>query len=191
VGRVTVGFHRMGLAIGVPFVLAAFAPPLIQLFDPGGPPVPDPASRPAQRFLVAGEPGASIDRVDPSLLPESNGKTYGIKFDTDGRELFLTAQKETMLAAALEDFSAEERRRGKLFQPTDMPIWIGEVKVEYKPENRMPSSYMVSHLKRSFDWSMVGLSALLLAAAGFVYAIARAIAWIIEGFVGGDRRFKP
>jgi hypothetical protein len=44
---------------------------------------------------------------------------------------------------------------------------------------------MVSHLKRSFDWSIVGLSALLLAAAGFVCAIARAIAWIIEVFVGG------
>ena len=43
-GRITTGFHRLGLTLALPPVLAAAASPVSQFFKPDGSPIPDPAS---------------------------------------------------------------------------------------------------------------------------------------------------
>jgi hypothetical protein len=106
--------------VAIPFILAALIPPLMQGSDPDGPPMPDPEARPSRSLISAGH-----DRTSEGLTATEH--TYEVNFDSDGLELLVRAQEATLLPGALDDFTAEERRRGKLFSPSEMPVWVGTV----------------------------------------------------------------
>jgi hypothetical protein len=94
-----------------------------------------------------------------------------------------TPVEEKTIGTAVEALHAEERRMGRLFDASDMPLGIAGMTFAYAKDNQSPI-YWSSHLKRGFDTEAWWISAFLLGSALAAYTVARVIAWIIDGFFG-------
>lgn len=79
-----------------------------------------------------------------------------------------------------------ERRRGSVLLAEEQPILVGGILVQEDIAARNPwggSQRSWTHLARGFDWDRIEIAGLLAAFAAFLYIVARALGWVIDGFV--------
>jgi hypothetical protein len=188
--RIKTGFHRIGIVLAVPLLIAAAVPLIMELYEPTGPFAPDLKSAPEQAVVAWGEPIKSAGSVDPrgswsQFIPADESRI--IRAEVPDNRVLVIDTKDTKLAGeAINAMHDEERRRGRLFTPSEMPLLIGKVSIYYDSESKMPS-YGAAHLRRGFDPFAFTLSAVFLGVGLLAYGAARAIAWILDGFIGSKR----
>jgi hypothetical protein len=171
--RIVRGFHRLGLVLAVPLILGAVIPPLAQWHSPDGPPIPDHAANVEEPVAIRSpQPAATDSSAYEITIPDRRVLSVTAPVGTD----------EVRLGRAIKVLHAEERRRGRVFDASDMPLRIGEVTIEYDKDNRMP--WQSDHLKSGFDINAWWISAALAGLGIAAYVAARVIGWVLDGFFG-------
>jgi hypothetical protein len=84
--------------------------------------------------------------------------------------------------AVLTSITSFERKRGAVMSANEQPVLVGDVMVREVAERQQPYTDW-THLKRGFSWETVAWAAALGALAMLVYVVARALGWVIDGFV--------
>jgi hypothetical protein len=80
-------------------------------------------------------------------------------------------------------FFAFERQRGQVLVAAEQPALVGPVLAQEDETKREDACRNWTHLRRGFDMGPLGWAALLAAGAIIVYSLARALGWMIDGFV--------
>ena len=76
-----------------------------------------------------------------------------------------------------------EQRRGSLLSAEEQPIMVGNFVVQERSDQRRSDFLRWTHLKRGFDWERTYLAAGLAAFSLLTYLIARAVSWVLDGFM--------
>jgi hypothetical protein len=90
---------------------------------------------------------------------------------------------DEMFSAALNSIRSFEQRRGAVLSADEQPVLIGwNILVQ---ESAAPKRTYArwTHLKRAVDWERVAVAGAVAVLALLIYVIARALGWIIAGFV--------
>jgi hypothetical protein len=77
---------------------------------------------------------------------------------------------------------AFETQRGSVVSAGEQPILVGEVLLK-EIEDRKSDYLDWTHLKHGFDWTRVAWASAIAAFALLMYLVARALGWVIDGFV--------
>jgi hypothetical protein len=94
----------------------------------------------------------------------------------------ITKVGEDAVVAALGSLTTFERRRGAVISADEQPVLVGTFLLQEVGESRSNYSYW-THLKRGFDWDRTVLAGGIAGFAVFIYMVARALGWVIDGFV--------
>ncbi len=190
--RIVTGFHRLGIVLALPFVLAAIAFCGFAFVSSNGPYVPDPTAKPKETVLLIG----SYAGPNSVLLKQSFPFKTDIEFDTGPIRKFSIFFKQDMsgtsaksdegIGLVLRSVIDFEKQRGAVLRPNELPAQIGAVGFIEEPPNGRQNEYLKwTHLKRGIDRDQFLYALISLALGIIVFAMARAFGWIMDGF------FKP
>jgi hypothetical protein len=206
------GFNRLGLVLAVPVLIAALVILVIALLSNDGPIVADPTAKapplPVRTVTSEGSYGsgwegstnlANIDaeRERARIRTGDNKSFTAITIETGPVRTFAfywvepTKQNrvsEEMVSAVVESIGSFERRRGVVISAKEQPVLVGwNILVRESAEPQR--TYVAwSHLKRGFDWEKASLAGALAAFAILIYLIARALGWIVDGFISDPEK---
>jgi hypothetical protein len=79
--------------------------------------------------------------------------------------------------------TAFEAQRGSVLQAAEMPVQVGKFLVQEVEADRSEIYLRWKHLKRGFDTERLWCAGALVAVGVFLFLVARALGWIIDGFV--------
>ena len=200
--RIATGFHRLGVILAAPFLLAAIIIAVIQWRHPTGPL--------AMSLPVGTCFGDDLDHAGKQLLDEQrklglsapNGMMIvGVPLGTvrrenadwtrvelfDGRKISIASIDSKRVDEIAKDFLLTERKKGgHQFTDKDVPIIIDGVGVTYlDPFDQFPVRHSVPpspwlHQERHWTPTLIAFLIGLVA-----YIVARAIGWVINGFATG------
>jgi len=208
--RITTGFHRLGIVLAVPLLLAALTVAYWEWKDPSGD---------VQREMLPGTLGVEVKEIDPYsriLLTEQrsagmrvprgyvvvgiigtkrfekDGRQVEKRLGADGRTLFTlrdgrviaikaTNQKELLDCAF--DFLWREKKEGHPFSPEN--AYSGQtcnVSFDNPFDQFAPATWPVVKVYQSIDYF---LPLILAGCAAGVYILCLALAWVFSGFAVG------
>ena len=202
--RVVRGFHRLGLLLAVPLLLAAAGFAVFACFSNGGPVVADPAEpKSTLRIVLATQTSSDVNKMTNEELVAATGRALvsqgaastiaNIDVEMGPIRTFefywanpkTPASKppdEEMVADVLTSITEFERRRGAVISAREQPVLVGDLVVLEAGERKQPYRTW-THLKHGFHWEPVWWAAGLAAFAILIYVISRALGWVIDGFV--------
>ena len=185
--RVVTGFHRVGLVLAVPVFLAAMGVAVTAWFSEDGAYIPDPTSTPPEVVLLQGriDPIAGIGKDTEGTYRISVGdrpvRTFVIRPD---RPPSKPLEKDALIGLVLESIFAFERARGAVLLANEQPIKVGDIALVQEDETaRTSSGSRWTHLRRGLDWGRTYWAAGVAAFALLLYLIARAVGWVLDGFM--------
>lgn len=196
--RVTTGFHRLGLVLAVTLLLGALGRAISAWFSNDGPVVADPA---------ASSPPLTV------YTPKDHwqgAKLFTSKDQTDIRDRIRTKKLESISKQEMDtgpirtfafyptqggqtstqepainifaSIAAFERQRGGVLSALERPVLVRDVFVQEAEGMRYPFLHW-THLARGFDWTRMAAAGVIAAFAALIYIVARALGWVIDGFV--------
>ena len=199
--RTVIGFHRLGLVLATPLLLAAAVVTIFVCFSNNGPVVPDPSSQNPSRVVLATQSSSNVNEMSTNELVAAHGRTLirngaiekiaTIEVDTGPIRTFefywpdprlKSAADEKTIQAVLTDITSFERRRGAVISANEQPALVGDLMVREAGDRRQPYNSW-THLKRAFNWEGLLPPLGLVGLALVLYVVARALGWVIDGFV--------
>jgi hypothetical protein len=194
--RVVVGFNRLGIVLGAPFLLIAAVLAFLQWQNPTGrPKVPDGAiartfddpPEPAKQ-LIAKQRAAGFDLPAGFMLvgiSKGTARKDGVdwtKLQLLDREIEIASTEAKKASEIAEKFLLREQAAGREFGEKDQ-IDIDGVRVAFlNASDSLPMApWLGSPWGRERDWSWPLLSLCL--GVG-LYLAMRALGWVIDGFLG-------
>jgi hypothetical protein len=84
--------------------------------------------------------------------------------------------------AAVRSIMVFERRRGEVIAADEQPVLVGNLLVQMTEDKGLPY-HGWKHLKHGFDWERMAWAGALAAFALLIYVLARALGWVIDGFL--------
>jgi hypothetical protein len=204
--RVSTGFHRIGLVLSLPVLVAAAYLGYEEAVTPHGSYVvdlpegveawkPDAGSNAQQRVaqeLIAEQTRAGIVAPTNFLitgLPLETLRQDGTDWTSyqlrDGRKIKIASTDKNIVLDTATNFLLMEKLRGSAYTQKDKPEF-GGVRVAYLGDfDDIPIDDGPWPKHRVRDWTLT----LSLAAAGVgIYLIMRSIGWIIDGFLGSTTK---
>jgi hypothetical protein len=172
--------------LAVPLLLGALGIAISGWFSNDGPYVADPAaSSPPLTAFTPREQEDIRDRIRTKKLESITN----LKIDTGPARIFALYPTRSGQTAAKETYdnivtsiAAFERQRGAVLSALEQPVLIGDVFVQETEGAKFPYLRW-THLKRGFDWERMAWAGGVAAFAVLIYLIARALGWVIDGFV--------
>lgn len=189
--RVTTGFHRLSLFLAVPFLLGAVGTAVSIWFSTDGGYVPDTSATPpltvSSRQVVSGpwDLYAKQDKNDQNTVQitvdTGPHRTFVIRFT---RLLADKAKADTQLLNSIVDSIALfEKRRGSVLLASEQ-LEVSDIALVQEDESKRKFGWQNwTHLKRGFDWQRLAVAGGIAGFAIFIYALTRALGWVIDGFV--------
>jgi hypothetical protein len=201
--RVVTGFHRLGLLLSAPLLLAAVVVAVFAFVSKDGPVVADgAATESALRIVLANQASQNVNEmtneeqiaaVGRALVSQGAPSIATIEVDTGPIRTFdfywafpkKTGQDsldEKTTTAVLRAIASLERRRGAVISAGEQPIRVGDVMVRESSARQRPFNDW-THLKRGFNWEIAAWAAGLAGFAFLIYILARALGWVMDGFI--------
>jgi hypothetical protein len=195
--KLVVGFHRLGIALGAPFLLIAAALALYQWQYPTGDvavklPIGAKAwnfgdeANAAAKQIIARQRGDGFDLpagfmlVGIPLGVTRNGQVDWTKYQlVDGREIEIASSDANKVDEIAQTFMLTEATNGGLFTREDKIVLDG-IPVTFFRDILFATSPWLAK-QRDWTWALL---ALCFGVA--IYVAARAMAWIIDGFTRNE-----
>src|SRR5262245_44842910 len=90
---------------------------------------------------------------------------------------------DPLILSVIGSITSFEKSRGSVLAANEQPILVGNIVALEDATQRTHTYSRWSHLKSGFDWNRINIAGIIGAIAIFIYALARGLGWVIDGFV--------